>query len=57
MMSGEVAGRDDGNERSLFDSDRDDGGRAGHATGVIVLLDGKIAGGDLHFDYTGSYRE
>ena len=25
-----------------------EGGR-GHATGIIVLLDGKIAGGDLHF--------
>jgi hypothetical protein len=31
-----------------------DGGR-GHATGVIVLLDGKIAGGDTHFYYTGTY--
>ena len=31
-----------------------DGGR-GHATGVIVLLDGKIAGGDAHFYYIGSY--
>ena len=31
-----------------------EGGR-GHATGIIVLLDGKIAGGDLHFYYTGSY--
>jgi hypothetical protein len=31
-----------------------DGGR-GHATGVIVLLDGKIAGGDTHFCYTGTY--
>jgi len=31
-----------------------DGGR-GRATGVIVLLDGKIAGGDSHFYYTGSY--
>lgn len=31
-----------------------DGGR-GHAAGVIVLLDGKIAGGDGHFYYTGSY--
>jgi hypothetical protein len=31
-----------------------DGGR-GHASGVIVLLDGKIAGGDSHFYYTGSY--
>ena len=31
-----------------------DGGR-GHATGIIVLLNGKIAGGDAHFYYTGSY--
>ena len=31
-----------------------DGGR-GRATGVIVLVDGKIAGGDAHFYYTGSY--
>lgn len=31
-----------------------DGGR-GHATGVIVLRDGKIAGGDAHFYFTGSY--
>jgi hypothetical protein len=31
-----------------------DGGR-GHATGVIVLLDGKILGRDTHFYYTGSY--
>ena len=31
-----------------------DGGH-GHASGVIVLLDGKIAGGDSHFYYTGSY--
>ena len=31
-----------------------DGGH-GHATGVIVLLDGKIAGGDSYFYYTGSY--
>ncbi len=31
-----------------------EGGR-GHATGVIVLLDGKIAGGDSYFYYTGSY--
>jgi hypothetical protein len=27
----------------------------GRATGVIVLLDGKILGGDTHFYYTGSY--
>ena len=31
-----------------------DGGR-GRATGVIVLLDGQILGGDTHFYYTGSY--
>jgi hypothetical protein len=31
-----------------------DGGR-GHATGVIVLLDGQILGGDSHFYYTGTY--
>lgn len=31
-----------------------DGGR-GRATGVIVLVDGRIAGGDAHFYYTGSY--
>ena len=31
-----------------------DGGR-GRASGVIVLRDGKIAGGDSHFYYTGSY--
>ena len=30
------------------------GGR-GRATGVIVILDGKILGGDTHFYYTGSY--
>src|SRR3981081_4727204 len=31
-----------------------DGGR-GHATGVLVLFDGNIMGGDTHFYYTGSY--
>ncbi|WP_249165173.1 GrlR family regulatory protein [Bradyrhizobium sp. AUGA SZCCT0431] len=31
-----------------------EGGR-GHASGVIVLLDGRIVGGDSHFYYTGSY--
>ena len=31
-----------------------DGGH-GRATGVIVLHDGKIAGGDSHFYYAGSY--
>lgn len=37
------------------ETDMTDGGR-GHATGVIVLIDGRIAGGDAHFYYTGSYR-
>jgi hypothetical protein len=32
-----------------------DGGH-GRANGVIVLRDGKIAGGDSYFYYTGSYR-
>jgi hypothetical protein len=31
-----------------------DGGR-GRSNGVIVLRDGRIAGGDSHFYYTGSY--
>ena len=31
-----------------------EGGR-GHASGVIVLLDGQILGGDTNFYYTGSY--
>jgi hypothetical protein len=31
-----------------------EGGR-GHATGILVLSDGKIAGGDSHFYYTGSF--
>ena len=31
-----------------------DGGR-GHASGVIVLINGQIFGGDTHFYYTGSY--
>jgi len=30
-------------------------GARGRATGVIVLLDGQILGGDTHFYYTGSY--
>jgi hypothetical protein len=30
------------------------GGR-GHASGIIVLIDGQILGGDTHFYYTGSY--
>jgi hypothetical protein len=35
-------------------TDMTDGGR-GHANGVIVLRDGRMAGGDSHFYYTGSY--
>jgi len=31
-----------------------DGGR-GHATAVLVLLDGTIMGGDTHLYYTGGY--
>ncbi|WP_035977025.1 GrlR family regulatory protein [Bradyrhizobium sp. th.b2] len=31
-----------------------DGSNA-HATGIIVLLDGRILGGDSHFYYSGSY--
>ena len=34
--------------------DMRDGGR-GHASGVVILIDGKIAGGDSHFYYTGTY--
>ena len=30
-------------------------GVSGRATGVLVLLDGHIMGGDTHFYYTGSY--
>jgi T3SS negative regulator,GrlR len=30
-------------------------GGHGHASGVIMLLDGRIVGGDSHFYYTGSY--
>jgi hypothetical protein len=30
-------------------------GARGHATGVIVLRDGQILGGDSYFYYTGSY--
>jgi hypothetical protein len=30
-------------------------GARGRATGVIVLLDGQILGGDTQFYYTGSY--
>ena len=30
-------------------------GKRGHATGVIVLYDGRIQGGDSYFYYTGSY--
>lgn len=31
-----------------------DGSNA-HANGIIVLLDGRILGGDSHFYYSGSY--
>jgi len=30
-------------------------GKRGHATGVVVLCDGRIMGGDSHFYYTGAY--
>jgi len=30
-------------------------GKRGHATGVIILCDGQIRGGDTYFYYTGSY--
>jgi hypothetical protein len=30
-------------------------GKRSHATGVIVLCDGRIQGGDSYFYYTGSY--
>ena len=30
-------------------------GMRGHATGVIVLCDGRIMGGDSYFYYTGTY--
>jgi hypothetical protein len=30
-------------------------GKRGHATGVVVLCDGRIMGGDNYFYYTGSY--
>jgi len=30
-------------------------GKRGHASGVVVLSDGRIMGGDSHFYYTGSY--
>jgi hypothetical protein len=30
-------------------------GLGAHASGVIVLLDGRILGGDSHFYYSGSY--
>src|SRR5258706_3528743 len=30
-------------------------GKRGHATGVIVLCDGRIQGGDSYFYYTGTY--
>jgi hypothetical protein len=30
-------------------------GKRGHATGVVILYDGRILGGDSYFYYTGSY--
>jgi hypothetical protein len=30
-------------------------GKRGYATGVVVLLDGRIMGGDSYFYYTGTY--
>jgi hypothetical protein len=30
-------------------------GKRGHATGVVVLCNGRIMGGDSHFYYTGAY--
>ena len=30
-------------------------GKQGHATGIIILSDGLILGGDSYFYYTGSY--
>src|ERR1700751_3772723 len=30
-------------------------GKRGHATGVVILCDGRIMGGDSHFYYTGTY--
>ena len=30
-------------------------GKQGHATGVVILYDGRILGGDSYFYYTGSY--
>ena len=30
-------------------------GKRGRATGVVVLCDGRIMGGDSHFYYTGAY--
>jgi len=37
-----------------IETEMTEGGR-GRATGVIVLIDGRIAGGDSHFFYNGSY--
>jgi hypothetical protein len=31
------------------------GAKQGHATGIVVLLEGRIMGGDSFFYYTGSY--
>jgi hypothetical protein len=42
-------------ERALHDPNSDD--RRAHATGVLVLLDGTIMGGDTHSYYTGAYTK
>jgi hypothetical protein len=34
-----------------------EGGKEGHATGIILLRDGQLLGGDSYFYYTGSYSE
>ena len=34
-----------------------EGGKEGHATGIILLRDRRILGGDNYFYYTGSYSE
>jgi T3SS negative regulator,GrlR len=51
-----MAGPRSGPRNGLYtvETEMTDGGR-GRATGVIVLLDGKLAGGDAHFYFTGSY--
>jgi hypothetical protein len=48
-------GRNESNERSLQHSHRNDGRRAGPRPRRHHAVDGKIAGGDSYFYYTGSY--